>query len=187
MPGTPAAELPLSPFGLRNHKERAMTTTILPDSKWLHAVAAAAFLAAFAPQTAPMAQGLQDPKAIDTIVGTEVHEEQTPAAAQTDAVIKAIDKTAENIATVRKATTLDAVNIVFLPDAAVTEGGPPDEIAAKVEEHKDEIGELRQELEGNAMLYHAIDSRQILIRDILAVEFKDAGVVIYAAAKPAGG
>ena len=38
------------------------------------------------------------------------------------------------------------------------------------------------------MLFHAIDSRQILPRDVLAVEFDDTnGVVIFAAAqKPAG-
>ena len=46
--------------------------------------------------------------------------------------------------------------------------------------------ELRKEIEGNAMLFHAVDSRQILPQDILAVEFDDAnGIVIFAAAKPA--
>jgi hypothetical protein len=36
------------------------------------------------------------------------------------------------------------------------------------------------------MLYHAIDSRQVLIRDILAVDFDhDNRIIIYAAAKPA--
>ena len=35
------------------------------------------------------------------------------------------------------------------------------------------------------MLFHAIDSRQILPRDVLAVEFDGNAVVIYAAAKPA--
>ena len=47
-----------------------MTTTTMADSKWLHALAAAAFLAASAPQTALMAQGLESPEAIDTIIGT---------------------------------------------------------------------------------------------------------------------
>jgi hypothetical protein len=92
---------------------------------------------------------------------------------------------ADNISTVRKTTALDKIDIVFLTDAAATEGGPPAAISAKLEEHKEEIVQLRQALEGNAMLYRAIDSRQILLRDILAIEFDDRDVVIYAATKPA--
>jgi hypothetical protein len=37
------------------------------------------------------------------------------------------------------------------------------------------------------MLHHAIDSRGILVQDVLAIEFDgDGGAVIHAAAKPAG-
>jgi hypothetical protein len=166
--------------------EQAMTTIPMPESKWLHMMAAAAFLAASAPQTALMAQGLESKEAIDTIIGTEVKEEESRATADAGKVMAAIEKTSESIATVRKVSKLDKVDIVFLSDAAVTEGGPPPEIEAKIKEHVEEITELRKELEGNAMLYHAIDSRQILLRDVLAVEFDDQnGVVIYAAAKPA--
>lgn len=130
-------------------------------------------------------EGLDNPKAVETIIGSEVKEEETRASADAGKVIAAIEKTSENIATVRKLTNLDKVDIVFLPDAAVTEGGPPKEIQAKIEEHEDAITELRKEVEGNAMLYHAIDSRQILPRDVLALEFDgDNKVVIYAAAKP---
>jgi hypothetical protein len=131
------------------------------------------------------AQGLQNPETIDKIIGSEVQEEQVEAAADMDRVIKAIEMTADNISTVRKATALDKIDIVFLTDAAATEGGPPAAISAKLVEHKEEIVQLRQELEANAMLYRAIDSRQILLRDILAVEFVGRDVVIYAATKPA--
>ena len=148
--------------------------------------AMAAFLAAAAPVHPLNAQGLESEQAIDTIIGTEVGEEESRAATDAKKVIAAIEKTRDAISTVRKTSTLDKVDIVFLADAAATEGGPPPEIEAKVEEHQEEIDELRKELEGNAMLYHAIDSREILLRDVLAVEFDDAnGVVIYAAAKPA--
>ena len=56
----------------------------------------------------------------------------------------------------------------------------------KVKEHKEEIVALREAIEGNAMFFHAIDSRSVLTRDVVAVEFDKAdGVKIYAAAKPA--
>jgi hypothetical protein len=191
--GTSVEQAPLCPFGPPasgrhiDRMEQTMTTISMPDSRWRHAAAAAAFLAASAPQTALMAQGLESPEAIDTIIGTEVEEEESQATADSDKVIAAIEKTGESIATIRKTSKLDKVDIVFLSDAAATEGGPPPEIEAKIKEHEEEITELRKELEGNAMLYHAIDSRQILLRDVLAVEFDDKnGVVIYAAAKPAG-
>lgn len=160
---------------------------VCAERKWLSAVAGAALLcASLASGLAAAQQGTENPQAVDTIIGTEVEEEEAQAAVDADRVIAAIDRTAEATATVRKTSSLAKVDIVFLSDAAPTEGGPPPEIEAKVKEREAEIAELRKEIEGNAMLFHAIDSRQILPQDVLAVEFDDAnGVVIYAAAKPA--
>ena len=132
------------------------------------------------------AQGLDAPDAIEKIVGSDVHEEEQQATADADRVIAAIEKSAENTGTVRKVTNLDRLDIVFLPDAAALEGGPPPAIDEKLQEYGDEVAALRQEMSGNAMLFHALDSRNILLQDVLAIEFDDAkGAVIYAAAKPA--
>lgn len=155
-------------------------------AKWRHALAMGGFFIVLASPVLVNAQGLESKEAVDKIIGSDVEEEESHAAADAGKVIAAIEKTRENISTVRKTSQLDKVDIVFLSDAAISEGGPPPEIDAKVKEHEAEVVELRQEIEGNAMLYHAIDSRQVLIRDVLAVDFDDAnGIVIYAAAKPA--
>jgi hypothetical protein len=131
------------------------------------------------------AQGLDSDQAIDTIVGSEVDEQETRSVAAIDDVLSAIDKTVETTGRVRKVTTLDTVDIVFLSDAAQAEGGPPPQIEASIAAHQDEIAELRKELEGNAMLFHAVDSRNVLMRDIIAVAFSDdSKVTIYAATKP---
>ena len=152
----------------------------------LHLGFAAALLAFVAPGLDVRAQGLDSPEAIDKIVGSEVHEEEKQAAADADRVIAAIEKSADNTSTVRKTTNLDRLDIVFLPDATAVEGGPPAEIDRKLSEYADEIDGLRRELRGNAMLFHAIDSRNILVEDVLAIEFDDSrGAIIYAAAKPA--
>lgn len=161
-----------------------MQHTLNTDTSMVSIVVLAMLLAIATPTERPHAQGLDAPEAIDTIVGSEVKEEEAEAAADPQRVIDAIDKTAENTSRVRMTTMLDQVDIVFLSDAAVTEGGPPPEIEAKIQERRSEIDQLRQELEGNAMLYHALNSRQILMRDVLAIEFDDRNVVIYAAAKP---
>lgn len=154
------------------------------DANSLPAIVAAAVLLASAPQA--KAQGLESKETVEKIVGSQVNEEEARAVADAGKVIAAIDRTADNIGTVRKTSKLDKIDIVFLADATATEGGPPPEIEAKVKEHKKEIADLRKEIEGNAMLFHAIDSRQILTRDVLAVEFDSPNsVVIYAAAKPA--
>jgi hypothetical protein len=162
-----------------------MTSTTLSDARWLHAVAAAAFLAASLPQAALNAQGLESPDTINRIVGSEVRQEEAKTAVEAGKVATAIDRTRENITAVRKTSKLDKVDIVFLTDAARTEGGPPPAIETKVREHQDDIAELRKEIEANALLFNAIDSRRVLAEDVLAVEFDDPGkVVIYAAAKP---
>ena len=162
-----------------------MTSTTLPDARWLHAIAAAAFLAASLPQAALNAQGLESPETVDRIVGSQINEEQAKTTAEIGKVSSAIDRTRDNISTVRKTSKLDRVDIVFLTDSARSEGGPPPVIENKVRQHKDDVAELRKEIEANALLFNAIDSRRVAAQDVLAVEFDDPGkIVIYAAAKP---
>jgi len=162
-----------------------MISTTLPDARWLHAIAAVAFLAASLPQAALNAQGLESPETVDRIVGSQVSEEETKTTAEIGKVSLAIDRTRDNISTVRKTSKLDKVDIVFLTDAARSEGGPPPVIENKVRQYKDDVAELRKEIEANALLFNAIDSRRVAAQDVLAVEFDDPGkIVIYAAAKP---
>jgi hypothetical protein len=131
------------------------------------------------------AQGINAQESIDQIVQSDVHEEEAEAAADADKVIAAIEKSRANASAVRKVTVLDRLDIVYLPDASVAEGGPPDAIDRKLTEHENEIEAMRAEMRGNAMLFHALDSRNILIEDVLALDFDDErGVVIYTAAKP---
>lgn len=133
------------------------------------------------------AQGLQNPDAIDTIVGSDVSEHESHSDEDAARVIAAIEKSGESARAVRMTTNLERVEIVFLPDAAPAQGGPPRPIEAKLAEHSDDVAALRQEIEGNALIYHAINSRQILVRDVLAMEFDgEGGAVVYAAAKKGG-
>jgi len=137
--------------------------------------------------TPAAAQGLDAEGAIDTIIGSEVNEQETTATADPARVMAAIDKSVENADRVRKLTQANGVDIVFLSDSTAVEGGPPPEIEAKLKERDAEVSQLRKELESNALLYYAIDSRQVMMRDVLAIEIgDDQAVMIYAAAKPAG-
>lgn len=157
--------------------------TIGTDGNLIHVTALAALLMSAMPTIAPLAQGLDAEGAIDAIVGTDVEEEATQAAADPQRVVAAIEKSAESIAMIRKTIALDRLDIVFVEDAAVTEGGPPDVVQQALDANAAEITELRAELEGSAMLYHAVNSRQVLMRDVLAVEFADQRhVTIFVAA-----
>jgi hypothetical protein len=148
------------------------------------AMAVATLLAA-APQAAFAAQPMEGSKPGAAIVDSDVRQEEALSKTEAGKVITAIDRTRENIGTVRKTTKLDTVDIVFLTDAARSEGGPPPAIENKVKQHKDDVAELRQEIEANALLFNAIDSRRLQAEDVLAVEFDNPGrIVIYAAAKP---
>jgi hypothetical protein len=150
-----------------------------PDRQWLHTAAVAAFLAVYAPHIAVFAQGLENPEAIDTIIGSEVQEEEARTAADPARLIAAIDASIENAAKIRKTAKLDKVGIVRL-DAGEKQAPVP-EVDAKIKERESEIAALRQELQSNAMLFHAINSRSVLLGDVVAVEFDDAnGVTIYA-------
>ncbi|WEX09282.1 hypothetical protein [Chelativorans sp. AA-79] len=117
----------------------------------------------------PLAQGLQSEEAIDAIVGSDVKTEETTKENQVERILAAIENTRESAERVRKAFNVETLEIVFLPDLG-EEGG---EIEKAIEEHDEEIETLRDSIEGSAMFYHAIDSRQILLQDVVAVEFAD--------------
>ncbi|TGS09174.1 hypothetical protein EN852_031905 [Mesorhizobium sp. M2E.F.Ca.ET.209.01.1.1] len=154
-----------------------------PFAKCSSVVAAALFLAT--PQAASAAQPLDNGRPAAAIVDSDVRQEEALARTEAGKVITAIDRTRDNIGTVRKTTKLDRVDIVFLTDAARSEGGPPPAIENKMKQHQEDVAELRQEIEANALLFNAIDSRRVQAEDVLAVEFDNPGkVVIYAAAKP---
>lgn len=141
-------------------------------------------IALLAAMPAAGAQGLGSAGTVDTIVGAPIDEETTRAVAEAERVIAAIGRAAESIDKVRKTTVLDRLDIVYVTDAAITEGGPPPEIEQALDENRDAIAALRTELEGNAILYHAVNSRQVLMRDVLAVEFEtDRHAVIYVAGR----
>jgi hypothetical protein len=141
----------------------------------IHAMAAAAFLFASAPNVALMAQGLDAEGAIDTIVGSDVRTAEEAAADDQDRLLGAIGNTSANISEVRKKFSLDAMEIIFLPDLA-----EQDAVAAKIAETEQLIVELRQAIEGSAMFYHAVNSKGVLLRDIVALEFDDDnGVTIF--------
>ncbi|MDZ7600244.1 MAG: hypothetical protein U1A06_02575 [Hoeflea sp.] len=163
-----------------------MTKTRTFSRTWMHGLASTAFLAASLLSLPLGAQGVADQEAVDRIVGSEVNEEQVRSEAGDDRVIVAIENLAENIDIVRKLTTLDRVDIVYMPGSSQIEGGPPAKIAAKLSEHSETVDTLRRELEGNALLYHAINSKNVLVQDVLAVEFDgEKSLIIFAAAKPA--
>ncbi|WP_224546659.1 hypothetical protein [Mesorhizobium sp. CA16] len=152
-------------------------------AKWSPVAAATLFMAAA--HTASAAQPLDNGRPAAAIVDSDVRQEEALSTTEAGKVITAIDRTRENIGAVRKITKLDTVDIVFLTDAARSEGGPPPAIENKVKQHQEDVAELRQEIEANALLFNAIDSRRVQAEDVLAVEFDNPGkVVIYAAAKP---
>ena len=149
---------------------------------------AIAMLLAATTMTVPaLAQGVKTEGAVDTIVGSTVREQESTATADHARIVAAIDKAGETAAAVRKIDKVESVEIVFLPDAAAAEGGPPADIEARLKARKSDIDALRQEIEGNALLYYAIESKQIVMRDVLAIEIGDGQrVTVYAAGKPAG-
>lgn len=130
-------------------------------------------------------QGLDSEGAIDTIIGGDVKTEEKSAVDEGERVIAAIEATMENAQLVRRAFNLDEVEIVFLPEVGEGESG----ITEKRDEFADQIVELQQSIEGSAIFYHAVDSRQILVRDIVAIEFGDenrTATIFVAGAAPAG-
>lgn len=120
-----------------------------------------------------LAQGLDREEAIDAIVGSDVKTDETSKEAQTERILRSIENTRESAEMVRKTFSLDALEIVYLPDLGDEDGV----IEKALAEREQDIQGLRESLEGSAMFYHAIDSRSILLRDVIAVEFAEDNTV----------
>lgn len=150
-----------------------------PD--FLHGLALAAFLCVAAPAMPLMAQGLQTEGAIDTIIDAPVGTEEKTAGEEQQRIAQAIERSSEIAAEIRKRFAVDKVEIVFVPDIA------GDALEQTIKDNADGIKEVQTAIESSAIFFHAIDSRQVLLRDIVAVEFADdGGITIFAAGKNPG-
>jgi hypothetical protein len=148
----------------------------LPCAKLVPVMALGAVLSAAA-QFPAFSQGLDSEGAIDTIVGSDVVTGEEAVGDDQERIMAAIEQTLPNAAEVRRKFTLDKVEIVFLPD--LDEQGS--DVRAMLDERRDELLELQQAIEGSAMFYHAVDSRRILLRDIVGLEFENNDVTIFVA------
>ncbi|WP_252911472.1 hypothetical protein [Aliihoeflea aestuarii] len=145
------------------------------------AILLAGALACAAPSA--LAQGLDSEGAIDTIVDSEVKTEELSATEESGRVVTAIDASLDNAQIVRRAFNIEEVDIVFLPGVGAGDSG----ISEKRAENADQIVELQQAIEGSAIFYHAVNSRQILVRDIVAIEFENenrTATIFVAGAEP---
>ncbi|MET3791264.1 hypothetical protein [Aquamicrobium terrae] len=133
---------------------------------------------AIMPNSRLTAQGLDAEGALDTIIGSDVNTKEEPVAAEEGRIVAAIEQTPKNISEVRRRFTIDRVDIVFLPDF----GDGDSTVQAKLAEFDGQIVEMRKEIEGSAIFFHALNSRSVLLRDVVALEFDDAnGVTIFVA------
>jgi len=156
---------------------------IRDDAGWMlpafHILAILAVMAAFSAPSLPLrAQGLDAEGAIDTIIDAPVETGVASVGDEEERIAAAIDHSREAAEEVRRRFALDKVEIVFLPD--LDEQDSP--LAARLAENREALDELRTAIEGSAMFYHAVDSRSILLRNVVAVEFGSGGdVTIFAA------
>ncbi|MGY6708215.1 MAG: hypothetical protein ACXIVF_07795 [Rhizobiaceae bacterium] len=127
---------------------------------------------------APMAhaQGLEADGARDTIIGSDVQTGEVSVDEDRERIVEAIANTGDSIQEVRRRFNLGEVSIVLLSDINTTEGP----VAEAVETNIEAIEELRIAIESSAMFFHAIDSRRVLLQNVLGMEFDDDDVIIFA-------
>ena len=143
----------------------------------------AGLTAALLAQTAlpAAAQGLQTEGAVETIIDAPVATEEKPVAAENDRITAAIAKGEANAEEIRKRSQVDKVDIVVVPGLA--DANSP--LGKTIADHRESINALRAEIEGSAIFFHAVDSKDILLRDVVAVELGERNEVTIFVAAPA--
>jgi len=159
---------------------RPLHDRVFASEHLLHGAALAAFLWAASPAMPLMAQGLQTEGAIETIIDAEVGTAEKTVGEEEKRIVAALDRSQENAAEIRKRFAVNEVEIVFVPELSE----PKSELGAKIEENDETIKELQAAIEGSAIFFHALDSHQVLLRDVIAVEFgENDKITIFAAGK----
>ncbi|MFC5384604.1 hypothetical protein ACFPLB_01340 [Aquamicrobium segne] len=127
--------------------------------------------------------GVWSQETVDTIIGAEVTDGQIDARHKMGDIIRAIEASDDAASTVRKTSNLDIIDIAFLTDIAGPDTSFPKRLSDSLETYRAEIEKLRHELEGNAILYRAIESHRVLMRDVLAVRIENGHALIYVLAR----
>jgi len=123
-----------------------------------------------------MSQGLDSDTAIQTIIGSDVETQEMSIKEVGDRLVAAIANTAANTQEVRRRFNLGDVGIITVLD---DDTASADKVAESMEARELEISDLRVAIEGSAMFYHAVNSRRILLSDVIAMEFDGDDVLIY--------
>lgn len=143
--------------------------------------AAFAFLGAAMLSPPLQGQGLDDESTVETIIDAEVKTQERPLSQEQQRIVDAIGKSGASAEEIRKRTNVEEVEIVLVPD--LSEKDSP--LAARIEDNRAAIEEVRDAIEGSAIFFHALDSHGVLLRDVVAVEFgSDDRVTVFAAGKP---
>lgn len=159
---------------------RHRTPTMIPGSQafLLHTAVLAALLMVGNPAMPLLAQGIDSEKSIDAIVDAPVETKEKPVSEEQGRIVAAIENSRENASQVRKLFNINKLEIVFVPELK----GKSSPVSGAIEKHDEDIEELRDAIEGSALFYHAIDSRSVLLRDVIAVEFgEDNALTVFTA------
>jgi len=123
-----------------------------------------------------LAQGLDSDTAIQTIIGSDVQTQEVSIEEVGDRLVAAIANVTANTQEVRRRFNLGDVGIVtVLADDTASANA----VAESMEAKQLEINDLRVAIEGSAMFYHAVNSRRILLSDVIAMEFDGDDVLIF--------
>lgn len=150
-----------------------MTILISNMAGRFYLVLSLAFLLALMSGTALIAQGLDTQETIDTIVGSQVETAEETTETDEAGIVAAIEQSLDNAAEIRKRFSLDNVRIIFLPDLEDKDAAAQTPVGIAMKKFSSEITKLREDIQGSAIFYHAINSRSILLNDIVAVQFGD--------------
>jgi hypothetical protein len=117
------------------------------------------------------------------IIGSEVTVGDSADDTEAGSLLASIESTAENADRVKLVWTIDKIDVVYVSE--VLGETPSEEIDAAIRENAAAAQELQRALEASAIFYNALESQDILLRDIVAVEFKsDTEIVIFVSGEP---
>lgn len=144
-------------------------------------LAATCLALATAPTAAP-AQSFDNQDASENIADSEISVDDTKAAERTGELLENLASLPETTDRIKIITTMDRIDVVYLSDL-IGENAPK-EVREAIEANDERIDGLQQALEGSALFYNALSSRNVNLADVVTVRLEEPDATIFVRGVP---
>lgn len=164
---------------MQTKPDRSTATTHVPGPAggMRHVRWAVSLMFAFIATAPVAAQDFERPNAPENIADSEISVEDTTASERADELLETLASLPESVDRLKIITTMDKIDVAYLSD--LIGENAPEEVEKAIEANDENILELQNAIEGSAIFYNALASREVNIPDVVSIKLDEPNATIF--------